>query len=78
MKKKVSKSDTSKDLPPEMKRYLGALNEMHSENLKAINENFILVNRKLDYHSVVLNSHTEMIGELKQEVTLLKEDVSEI
>lgn len=40
-----------------MKRYLGALHEDHMEGLKAIREQFIDVNRKLD-------SHTEMIGDL--------------
>lgn len=49
-------------------RYLGALNEMHGQTLKAINENFILVNKKLD-------SHTEIIGNLLEDVSVLKEDV---
>ena len=69
--KKVKKPKLSKDTYSalKMERYLGALNEMHGENLKGIKEGFIVVNRKLD-------SHTEMIGELKEDVSELKEDVS--
>jgi hypothetical protein len=58
-----------KNIDKDTERYLGALNEMHGQTLKAINENFVLVNRKLD-------SHSEMIGEMKEDVTVLKEDVS--
>ena len=68
VKPKLSKN-TYSDI--EMERYLGALNEMHSENLKGINENFVLVNKKLD-------SHTEMIGNLAEDVSTLKTDVSEL
>ncbi len=56
---------------PEMKHYLGALNEMHGETLKGIRENFVLVNKKLDLHS-------EMIGVLMEDVSDLKIDVSEL
>jgi len=62
--KKVAQ-DTNK----EMKHYLGALNEMHGENLKGIREGFILVNKKLD-------SHSEMIGTLMQDVSILKSDMT--
>ena len=55
--------------PAEMGRYLGALNEVHSETLKGIKENFIIVNKKLD-------SHSEMIGVLMEDVSVLKSDVS--
>ena len=65
VKAKLSK-DSYSNL--EMERYLGALNEMHGETLKGINENFVLVNKKLD-------SHTEAIGELKVYVWVLKEDM---
>lgn len=59
----------------EMKRYLGALNEMHGENLKAVKEGFDVLNRKLDEHSRVLDSHTEMLGNLMEDVSVLKDDM---
>ena len=52
----------------EMERYLGALNEMHGENLKTITENFVMVNLKLD-------SHTEMIGAIAEDVSTIKGDL---
>lgn len=55
--------------PTEMNHYLGALNEVHGETLKAINENFTIVNRKID-------SHTEMIGSLMENMEIVKGDIS--
>ncbi|MFA5791694.1 MAG: hypothetical protein WC884_01510 [Candidatus Paceibacterota bacterium] len=55
----------------EMNRYLGALNEVHGETLKGIRENFIVVNRKLD-------SHSEMIGSLVENMEIVKGDISVI
>jgi len=49
--------------PTEMKRYLGALCETHDESLKAINENFFIVNRKLDEHTKILDGHTKKLDE---------------
>ena len=57
--------------PTEMNRYLGALCETHNEHLKGIREDSVIVNRKLD-------SHTEMIGTLSEDVSILKTDVSEL
>ncbi|MFA6273757.1 MAG: hypothetical protein WC662_01220 [Candidatus Paceibacterota bacterium] len=76
----------------DMKLHLGALNEIHGENLKAIRESFTLVNKKLDDHTKILDehtkvlgehtrilsSHTEMIGELKEDVSELKSDIKEV
>ncbi len=81
MKKKVDSVSQKFNEKPvysqtEMKRYLGMLNETHGENLKGIKEGFVLVNKKLDEHSVILNSHTGMIGILMEDVSILKEDVS--
>src|SRR3989344_7029410 len=58
MKKKVANLN-SKDR--EMKRYLGALSEMHGETLKGIKEGFIIVNRKLDNHTKILDNHTKIL-----------------
>lgn len=52
----------------DMKLHLGTLNEMHGETLKTINENFVLVNKKLD-------SHTEIIGEMKEDIEVIKTDI---
>jgi len=64
-KTKLNKSNYSN---VEMERYLGALNEMHGKDLKTINENFVLINRKLD-------THTEMLGALMEDVSMIKSDV---
>ena len=72
--KKRGKNQKS-ELTPDLKRYLGALNEMHGENLKGIREGFVLVNAKLDKHSKILDSHTEMIGSLTENVSTLKDDM---
>jgi len=70
MKKLTPKfSKDVKYTPEEMGRYLGALNEVHGETLKGIKENFIIVNKKLD-------SHSEMMGALTVDVSVLKTDVS--
>jgi hypothetical protein len=76
----------------EMNRYLGALCETHNESLKAIKENFVLVNKKLDNHTEILGrhskildshsktleSHTEMIGSLMENMEIVKGDISTI
>ena len=59
----------------EMNRYLGALNEVHGETLKGIKEGFVVVNKKLDEHSRILKSHTEMIGTLMEDVGAIKGDL---
>jgi len=76
MKKVIN--DTNK----EMKHYLGLLNEMHGENLRGIREGSIIVNRKidniteiLDKHTKILDSHTEMIGVLMEDTSELKSDM---
>ncbi len=88
------KEEKIEDMYPEseVKRYLGALSEIHNEGLKVIAEGQTIINRKLDEHTKILdshtkildshtrilNSHTEMIGTLMEDVDTLKEDVSEI
>jgi len=67
-----------KNIDKDTERYLGALSEMHNENLKGIRENFIIMNKKFDTVNEKLDSHTEMIGDLMKDVTILKEDVSVI
>lgn len=57
-----------KNIDKDTERYLGALNEMHGENLKGIREGFDILNRKLD-------SHTEMIGSLMEDSSAIKTDL---
>lgn len=64
-----------KNIDKDMQRYLGALNEMHGENLKGIREGFVILNKKLDNQAKVLDSHTEMIGTLMEDVSELKSDM---
>src|SRR3989344_3344357 len=63
---KKEKKYTSK----EMKHYLDASAEIYNENLKAIREDSIITNRKLDNieetlseHTKILNKHTEILSE---------------
>lgn len=65
---KIKLSENNTYSAKEIERYLGALNEMHSENLKGIRESFQILNRKLD-------SHTEMIGTLMEDSAILKNDM---
>ncbi|OGI60582.1 hypothetical protein A2641_03555 [Candidatus Nomurabacteria bacterium RIFCSPHIGHO2_01_FULL_37_25] len=71
--KKVAK-DTNK----EMKHFLGVLNEMHGENLKGIREGFIIVNKKLDSHTEMIGSLVENVSVLKSDMIIVKEDLSVI
>lgn len=78
---KKEKKYTSK----EMKHYLDASAEIYNENLKGIREGSIITNRKLDTitetlaeHTKKLDSHTEMIGTLMVDMTIVKEDLSVI
>ena len=59
----------------DMRRYLGALTETHNEPLKGIKEGFIVVNRKIDNITKTLDSHTEMIGVLMEDTSVIKSDL---
>lgn len=66
----------------EVKRYLGALSETHNEHLRGIKEGFVVVNRKIDNitetlseHTKKLDSHTEMIGILMEDISVVKSDL---
>ena len=72
-------------LSDEFDRYLGALNEVHSDNLKAIREGFDAVNARFDrmddrFDQIDkrLDSHTEMIGQLMVDMTEVKGRVKRI
>lgn len=65
---KTSKAPGTKEFSPEIGRYLGALNEAHSENLKAVKEGFSILDKKLDEHSRILDSHTEMFVDVNRKL----------
>jgi hypothetical protein len=67
-----------KDTNKEMKHYLGALAETHNEHLKGIKEGFIVVNRKLDSHSEMIGTLMQDVSTLKTDMTIVKEDLSVI
>jgi len=58
-------------------RYLGALEENFQHGLSAVAEQFLSVKETLDEHGRKLDSHTEMIGELKVDVTMIREELDE-
>jgi chromosome segregation ATPase len=69
----------------EMEHYLGALNKIHGETLKGINENFVIVNLKidrindtLDEHTRILDEHSKMLGTHTNMIASLAKDVTEI
>lgn len=66
----------------DMKRHLGALTEDFQGKVKGVAEQFHGLNTKLDSHGkrfdtieAKLNSHTEMIGRLTEDVTIIKDNV---
>lgn len=79
IKDKIKKNTEEKAYSQkEMKHYLGALNEMHGETLKGINENFVIVNLKIDRMNETLDEHTKMLGTHTEMIASLAEDVTEI
>jgi len=76
MKKKVKKTNkntpvTKKDLNEatnEFKRYVGVVNEDFQHKTQVIAEQYLDINKKLD-------SHTEMIGNMAQDMSIIKEDI---
>ncbi|KKS45125.1 hypothetical protein A3I25_01470 [Candidatus Nomurabacteria bacterium RIFCSPLOWO2_02_FULL_42_17] len=58
------------------KRYLGVLQEYYRENLKTIRDGFEVVNIKLDSNSKKLDSHTEMIASLMENIEIIKMDIA--
>lgn len=85
-KKEPEETYTSADL----KRYIGALMEENREQIKGIAERFVDFDRKLDSHTAILEthghwfenidlkliSHTQMIGELAENVATLTGNVA--
>ena len=60
----------------EMKRYLGALAEDFTGKVKGLGEGLKIVMEKQDNQAKILDSHTEMIGKIMEDVSVLKDDVS--
>lgn len=67
-KKVVPKKESHTD---EIKRYIGAISEHFQNGIDAIVEQFSGFKKTLD-------SHTEMIGHILEDVTVLKEDMKEV
>lgn len=65
------KKHLDKNTEKEIKHYVGASFELYNENLKSIKEGFVIINRKLD-------SHSEMIGSLMEDMEIVKGDVATI
>lgn len=72
--KKVEKKEkeyTSEDLM----RYLGAMQEHTDDRFDAIQEYFPSINKRLDDHTRILETHTEMIGNLAIHLQVVQESV---
>ena len=72
MKKSSSKETTHTGT--ELKRYLGALHEEHMSALKAMGEQFIDVNRKLDSHIEVIGGLSVQMTSIEMKMTVIQED----
>src|SRR3990172_2820063 len=73
--KKINKTYTQKELG----HHLGSLQEYYVENLKAIREGFGVINKFSNANRVfskILASHTEMIGHIMEDITVIKSNVS--
>ena len=75
---KKEKEYTSDDL----KRYLGAMEEFNADRFKAIQEYLPSINKRLDDHSRIFETHTEMmgniairIGHIELTMETMKEDI---
>src|SRR3989344_2904665 len=77
MKKSVLKKQRSQKeyTGDDVKRYLGSLSEDFQHKDSAIGEQFGGLNKKLDEHGRILDSHTVMIAKLAMDVTEVKEDI---
>lgn len=79
MKKNGAKpSATESILKPyneDMKRHMSALSEDFQERVKVVAEQFGGLNTKIDKMHGTLDSHTEMIGTLMVDMTVVKSDV---
>ena len=69
MRKRSQKEETHTS--SDLKRYLGVLHEEHMETIKAVSEQFVDVNRKLD-------SHTDVIGKLAEDMVVVKSDLDTV
>ncbi len=67
MKKTVGKKETKLDVGQEL-RNLGVLLENNNHRIEAIGEQYSGINKKLD-------SHTEMIGQLAEDIAIIKVNV---
>ena len=76
MKKNVSKKQGSRKgySGDDVKRYLGSLSEDFQHRISGIGEQFGGLNKKLDEHSRLLHTHSEMIGRLLLDVQEIKNE----
>lgn len=56
-------------------RYLGAMQEHTDDRFDAIQEYLPSINKKLDDHSKILETHTEMIGNIATQLSVLSFDM---
>jgi hypothetical protein len=59
----------------EMKRYVSVLTEDFQTKVQVIGEQFSGLNNKIDIINDTLDSHTEMIGKLAEDMTIVKVNV---
>lgn len=60
----------------EVKRYLGALSENFTHQVKGIAEQYTDLKKDISKINKTVESHTEMIGKILVDVTVVKEDAS--
>ena len=62
----------------DVKRYVGVVSEEFRGYVKAVAEQYRGVDRKLDVHKEILDSHTEMIAKMMENIEILKGDMGEV
>lgn len=73
-----SSSKESVHTNTELKRYLGALHEEHMGAIKAMGEQFVDVNRKLDSHTEMIGKLSEDMGVVKTHIEMIKSDLDTV
>ncbi|HBT81555.1 MAG: hypothetical protein A3H73_03210 [Candidatus Taylorbacteria bacterium RIFCSPLOWO2_02_FULL_50_120] len=75
MKKRSQKQKEEIHTSEDLKRYLGILHEEHMRAIKGMGEHFIEISRRFDRVERTQESHTEMIGQMKEDIEVIKSDI---
>src|SRR3989344_5088191 len=75
MKKDIKRKKRELFTDTDMKRYIGALSEKFTKQVGGVAEQWLGVKKDTSEIKEILNTHTEMIGKLMTDMTIIKEDM---